>query len=70
MKYTYKDFKDKSVEGIKKELQEGLTKATVYFYQTHGMYLDAFNEQLEKMDIPEQLNWYMNFRNTNQKVYK
>lgn len=70
MKYKYEDMPDKSMEGMKKELQEGLTVAAVFFHQTHGIPLGVFNSWLEEMpNMAAQMAWYMNFRNKYPKLF-
>ena len=60
----YKDFKDKSKEGINTELRNGLVKAAVFMYQTHGFPLECFNDEMAKLkNKARQLLWYMNFMN-------
>ena len=62
--------KDKSVEGIKLELKEGLTKAAVFMQTTNGLPLEYFNDKLRKMDILQQLLFYMNFRNEHPDIFE
>ena len=68
-KYSFKDIKDKSKEGMDKELEEGLIKIAVYFNTTHGMPLDMFNDLQYGKNKAEQLMFYMNFRNSNPKLF-
>lgn len=72
MKYTYEDFKDKTKEGIDKELGEGLAVAAFYFYQTLGVPVEIFNDWITTKlhNKAEQLLWYMNFRNDNLKLFR
>ena len=71
MRYTYQDMKDKTIEGIKKEVQLGLAKIVFYFYQTHGMPPDVFKDILaEKIsNAGESLLFYMNFRNEHPEIF-
>ncbi len=68
--YTYNDFIDKSIEGIKKEVTDGMTKMIVYFQTTHGLSYEITQEKLENMDGTEKLLAYMNFRNKYPKVFE
>ena len=69
MRYTYQDFKDKSKEGIKKEVSKGLGRAAAYFLTTHGLPFEEFEEKIMEMNDAEKLLWYMNFRNKNKKLF-
>lgn len=72
MKYTYEDIKDKSKEGLDKELNDGLVKIAVYFQTTLGIPKDIFeNDLIGKLESKADL-WlfYMNFRNANPEVFK
>ena len=70
MKYTYKDFKDKSIDGVRKEVSKGLAIAVFYLVNTLGMPKKLFEEKISKLNDAEKLLWYMNFRNQNLKLFK
>ncbi len=70
--YTYKDVKDKTKEGMDKELSEGLGIIAAYFYRTHGLPLDMFKDMAETTHLrsrSDQWAFYMSFRNTNPTVF-
>lgn len=67
--YTYSQIKDKTKQGIEKELSEGIAKACVYFYETLGFPIETFKEKIEAMNRAEQLLWYMSFRSENPKLF-
>lgn len=69
--YKYENIKDKSKEGMDKELSEGLVKGAFFFYQTYGFPLDVFKDELKNFDNKaKQWSWYMNFRNEHPDVFK
>ena len=72
MKYTYQDMPDKSIEGIKKEVENGLAIGAVYFQETLGVPLEEFQNMLDTKTPtnPEKLLWYMNFRNLHPKLFQ
>ena len=72
MKYTYNDIKDKSREGLRNELQEGLNKICVYFKMTLGIPVEIFNDWLQTKTPTQADQWlfYLNFRNKYPNVFK
>ena len=72
MSYRYEDIPDKSKEGMDKELEIGLAKMAVYFYQTYGLPLEIFKEEMDKKTSNKAEQWltYLNFRNSNPKIYE
>ena len=72
MKYTYQDIADKSRDGLKKELHDGIITAGMYMYQTAGfpvdVFIETFNEKFNNKS--EQWLFYMNFRNKYPKAYE
>lgn len=72
MQYKYQDFKDKTKEGVEKELQQGLTTIAVYFSQSKGIPLEIFNDWITTKinNRAEQLHFYMRFRNQHPNLFK
>jgi hypothetical protein len=71
MKYTYNDMPDKSIEGVRKELNDGLVKIAVFFTQSLGIPFENFKDMLKdncKNDA-EAMLFYMNFRNLHPKIF-
>jgi len=71
MGYTFTDMPDKSLEGIKKEVQAGLTKMAVYMQTTMGFPFETFQElyQDKIKDDAQATLLYMNFRNQHPNVF-
>jgi hypothetical protein len=70
MKYTFKDIKDKSKEGVHKEVEEGLAIIAVYFQESLGVNVEVFEEWIEKLPTnADIINFYMNFRNEHPKLF-
>jgi len=71
MKYSYADMPDKTLEGIKKEVEVGLATIAVYFETTLGVPLEIFQEMLEtKLKTgADSLLFYMNFRNKHPELF-
>ena len=70
-KYRFENMPDKTVDGVIKELRQGLTIAAVYFQSSLGFPLEYFNMELEKLGtIEKQLLFYMVFRNRYPKLYE
>jgi hypothetical protein len=70
--YTYDDIPDKTVAGIKAEVESGLVEIAHYFATTLGFPLDLFNEELER-NFPTnlgKLHFYMAMRNQNPGIFK
>jgi hypothetical protein len=70
-KYTYKDIKDKTPQGLAEELIHGMTIASVYYYTNLGVPPEVFNEWITTIlkNRAEQWWWYMNFRNEHLDLY-
>lgn len=62
MTYKYEDMKDKSSEGIDKELSHGLSVIAFYMMTTEGIPKEIVAEKLEGLSKIEQLALYMGFR--------
>ena len=69
-KYSYKDFKDKTKEGIIKEVSEGIVKMAFFMEQTYGFPHEIFSEELKKLNDAQKLIMYMNFRNKHPKLFR
>lgn len=71
MKYGYEQMPDKTMEGLHKELESGLTIMAIFFFTSYGIPLDIFNSMLEEKthNMAEQMVMYLNFRNKYPKLY-
>ena len=70
-KYRWENMPDHSMEGIKKEVQSGLTTMAVYYSTTHGIPVEMFNERMSvHKTLLESLMLYLNFRNEHPKLFK
>ncbi len=63
MKYTYKDFPDKSIKGIKKQVAKGSLEIGSFLYQSFGLPYDIFCDKWNQVNLSQQLQTYMNFKN-------
>lgn len=70
MKYTFNDMKDKSTEGIKKEMMEGLVKIAVFMETSMGFPHEIFIDKIESMSFAQQLIFYLSYRNRKPKIFK
>lgn len=72
MPYTYKDIKDKSIEGIKKETTEGLAKIGFYFFTTYGIPLNVFRDILSERfhTMVDEVHLYFRFRNDHPELFQ
>lgn len=69
--YSYDNMTDKSKEGFRKEVIDGIYTMAVYYYTTHGLPFDYFKELLDQK-VPHDLGrfeLYMKFRNQHPELY-
>lgn len=62
---------DKSIEGIRREVSKGLAVAAFYFFTTHAMPIEMFEELIEER-LPtgvHTLEFYMVFRNEHPELF-
>lgn len=69
--YTFADMQDKTVDGIRKEVESGLATIAVYFHTTFGLPLEYFSSQIEERcpTNPDKVIFYMNFRNLHPELF-
>lgn len=60
---------EEQLRSVKAKLQADLTIAAVYFYDTHGIPLEVFNNWLEDMSLLDQAIWIVFFKREHPHLY-